>query len=354
MRAWAVSGVKKYRRRRMLPGRRLRWPGATAAFSVAALVVIAAAGWLLSRKGAAGDVAALADYARKSRIRPVDLLVDGARTHRIVVLGDVPGSGSAKKVAADAIQAMALGPGLDDIVLDVPASLQPYVDAYLQSRPEDASILLAHAGLVPGPRADDYLDIYRRVWELNAKLGADRSIEIVAAGLPDWPPARAINPRAAAELWAKRPGFAAKVVASQVFARDPKARVLVFASGYDALEHAYVAISAGGGKPVEVYGLAAQLERAHPGEVFTVVQDGPPTAGGGTLAAQYTGTRAYGALRDAAADLAPPYALRVDEHFDFLDQPIRDEAAPGTQLSIHPRDYRLRDVADGYVFLGPH
>lgn len=326
----------------------------TAAVSLAALALIGLAGWLLGRQGVVGDASRLADYARQAHVAPTRLLVDGARTHRIVVLGDVAGSSAAKRIAADAVRAVALGSSLDAVLLEVPSNLQPYIDAYLDTRPEAASILLAHPGLLPGTAADDYLRIYRQTWQLNQQLGADRMIRVVAAAPAGTPAGRALAPRAAAVAVAQLQDTMAATLENAVFSRDPKARVLVFADGYGALRGGQGLLVVGGGAPVQVRWLAAQLADRYPGEVYSVLQDGPPAAASGATAGRYTGTRAYGVFRDAAGGLASPYGLPIGQHFDFLRQPVRENAAPGASLDIRPADYRLSDVADGYIYLGAH
>jgi len=325
---------------------------ATALASMTAIVAIALVGALLSRRGAGGDAAELLDAARQDAVSPVELLADGARTARIVVLGDVPGSGAAKRTAADAVERMALGPGLDAVVLDVDRRAQPFIDAYLEASAQDASILLAHPETLPGPNAGDYVGIYRRVWDLNQKLGADRAIAIVAAGMPGWPPARALAPRAEAVLYARRGPEIDRLIEQEVFGHDPRARVLVFVDGYQALKAGSGALVAGGGPAVPVSWLAALLASSHPGEVFSVLQDGPPGGPAEGSAIAYAGTRAYRLFRDAAG-VPVPFGLTVGESFHFLRQPILTTTAPGIQIAIQPANYRLGDVVDGYVYLGP-
>jgi hypothetical protein len=339
-------------RRRLLRPRQPRWLNATAALSLLALVGIALVGALLSKRGAAGDAAELVDAARQDAIPPGQLIVEGARTHRIVILGDVPGSAAARRIAADAVEGMALGPGLDALVLDVDRNAQPYIDAYLQAPAEDASILLAHPETTPGPNADDYLLIYRRVWQLNQKLGADRAITVVAAGLPGWPPSGALAPRAEAELYARRGPAMAQAIEQNVFARIPRGRVLVFVDGYQALKSGSGALAAGGGSPFQVPWLAALLADAHRGEVYSALQDGPPGGLRERPATTYTGTRAYQIFHDARVHA--PFGLPVGQSFHFMRQPIVTTSSPGTQLMIEPNDYRLGDVVDGYIYLGPH
>jgi len=321
--------------------------------SLVALVAIALIGALLNRRGASGAAAGLIDAARHDAVPPVDLIVDGARTRRMVLLGDVPGSSAAKRIAADAVERMALGPGLDAVVLDVDRRAQPYIDAYLEAPVDDASILLSHPETLPGPNADDYLGIYRRVWQLNQKLGADRAITIVAAGLPGWPPQRALAPRAEAVLYARRGPALDGVIEQEVFGRNPQARILVFADGYQVLKAGSGALAAGGGAPVPVPWLGALLETTHPGEVFAVLQDGPSGGLNAGSDIAYTGTRAYQLFHNAAG-LHPPFGLTVGQAFHYLRQPIVSASSPGTDLTIRPTDYHLGDVVDGYIYLGPH
>ena len=47
-----------------------------------------------------------------------------------------------------------------------------------------------------------------------------------------------------------------------------------------------------------------------------------------------------------------PFALRVDERFDFVRQPFYEPNGPGMNLDLQPDDYRLRDVVDAYIYLG--
>ena len=94
-------------------------------------------------------------------------------------------------------------------------------------------------------------------------------------------------------------------------------------------------------------------EALRTGDVFSVLQDGPPGGLREGVATAFTGTRAYTIFRDAS-NLAAPFGLPVDAAFDFLRQPVLATASPGSQLMIQPNDYRLRDVVDAYVYLGPH
>ncbi len=346
--------TRRFRRRQLLRRRRPpRWLNATAGLSIAALIGIALLAALLNRRGAAGAGAGLVEYAQKDGLPPVQLIVDGARAARIVILGDVPGSAAAKRIPADVLERLALGPGLDVVALDVDRRAQPYIDAYLEAPAEDASILLAHPASLPGSNPDAYLGIYRRIWQLNQKLGADRAITIAAVGTSDWPPDRALAPRTEAVLYARRGPAMDTLIEQAVFRRNPRARLFIFVDGCEALKAGSGALAVGGGAPVPVSWLGALLEQAHPGEVFTVLQDGPAGALRPGEDIAYAGTRAYPIFHDVQG-LRAPFGLTVGEAFRFLRQPIVTASPPGTQLMMQPADYRLGDVVDGYIYLGPH
>jgi hypothetical protein len=44
--------------------------------------------------------------------------------------------------------------------------------------------------------------------------------------------------------------------------------------------------------------------------------------------------------------------VSVTSEFDYLHNPITEKKSPGIEFSVLPRDYKLRDVADGYINLG--
>lgn len=309
---------------------------------------------LLEGRRAEADVAHLVEYARARRIAPVELVEAAGRANRIVFLGDVHHAHAPKLLAAAAVEALARGPGLDALVLEVGADQQPYIDAYLASEPENAAILLAHPRTLHQARGVDrsYLEIYRRVWKLNQELGPGRRIEIIAADLPGWPPERRHPPAVAARRYAARDAHMEQVIEREVLAGNPLARVLIFMGGYHGLKHGGATLAVAGAPPVRVTWLAARLLANHPGEVYTILPDAPRVPAGEDEVVAYAPTRAFELLRRNLTDAPGPFALRVDESFDFLSTPILEANLPGFELSADPEEYTLTDVIDGYVFLG--
>lgn len=337
-----------------------RWAAATVAavrrlsvaggFGGAALFVILAVAALLGRGQGGAAATNLADYVESNGRDPADLVAGAARAHRFVFLSDIDGAETPKRIAADAIRAVAENAGLDAVVLDVPETEQATIDAYLRSDPEDVAILLGRPATLRGRGGTEraYLEIYRTVWQLNQDFGAVRSIRVIAAGLPD---SGTPGPR--------RAGGVARALESQdehmanrlnelVLERNPHARVLVFADGFRGLRSGRGVVHLSGGGTIEVEWLARRLAQEHPGDVYTILIDGvrigmaEPGAYTGTRAAEPVGRRLRGRR----------VAVRIDEHFDYLKQPLHERGGPGFAFEIRPRDYHLRDVADAYIYAG--
>jgi len=327
--------------------------GGIAAGTVLVLTIATAA--LIDRWGGREEEAqALLEYARTARTDPIALALAAAQRHRVLFLGDVHPAAQPKRIAGELIEELARGPGLDVVVLEVAADEQPAIDAYLGSDPEDVGILLSHPRTLRQHwgASREYLEIYRRVWRLNRALGADRRIRIIAADLPDWPPLRPISPHAAIRLYAERDAYMADRLEQEVFARHPQARVLVFMGGYHGIKSGGATLHYGGGPPVDVTWLATRLRQRRLADVYTILLDGSPlTAAFGDIQS-YGATRVFDLFRSRLSGVPAPFALYIDERFDFLRDPFYESSGPGMNLEILPRGYRLRDVADAYVYLG--
>jgi hypothetical protein len=321
---------------------------------LAALVVAISTAMLLDGRRGRQEVEALVAFARSEQSDPVRLIVTAGRRHQLLFLGDLLAAPEPKRIAADAIEALAHGPGLDAVVLEVGADQQAAIDAYLESDPEDVALLLTNPQTVHERWgvAREYLEIYRRVWRLNRALEIGRRIRILAADLPGWPPTSPLAPQVAAARYAQRDAHMTERIESELLSANPRSRLLIFMSGYHGLKSGDAELHPSVGTPIPVVWLGARLRQLHPGEVFTIVVDGTPRhAIQGTLDS-YATTHIYDFLRKHLPGAVAPFALPVDGRFDFLRAPLRATGVPGLDLILNPGDYTLRDVADGYIFLG--
>jgi hypothetical protein len=341
--------LRKLFRRSMLPRRKYTRLGVTSVIAAAAVLVMLIAGWLIDRRGTNEEETALARVARAASDDPVTAIAQAARANRVVMLSDIHASAATKRLATRAIEEIVATSGLDVLVLEVGADLQPAIDQYLEVVPEDASILVTNERTLrePGPASRDYLDIYRTVWKLNQKLGADQRIRIVAADLNGWPPARSISPAERARRSAEREAQMQKRI-QEVVSSHPSARVLVFMTGFHTLKSGTGQLQTGGSAPVQIAWLGSRLANASPEEVYSFLVDAPAVGAVNDVAA-YTGTTIAGILQRNGANRT--FVTPITSEFDAVTRPLVIRKTPGLTFEITPRDYKLSQMADAYIHL---
>lgn len=317
-----------------------------------ALVTIVGVAAVLELRRGDGDAQAFLEEAAANLAPPEELLTAGARTRRLVMLADVAGSSSAKRFAAEMIDTIARGSGLDAVALDVPSDEQRWIDLYLASRPEDPSILLTHPATLHDRDGTgrDYLEIYRTVWRLNEQLGADRSIRIVALDLPGWG-ADVASPSQAATRFGQRDAHMVERISERILQRNARARVLFFVDGLHVLR-GEARVQTGGTDPVPVVWLAQRLAQAAPADIYSVLVDALPSRTPPAAVARYRGTTLHELIRRRLTGAPGRFSLRIDGTFDFGGNPIRILGKPGLTLDLLPREFRLEQQVDAYVYLG--
>lgn len=341
--------LRMFSRRSMLPRRKYGRLGVTSAFAGTALVVILIAGWLLEGRGDNAALDAIAELARNADADPAAAIANASRANRIVILSDIHESPATKRLAAQAIEKIVATSGLDVLALEVGSDLQPVIDRYLDSDPEDASLLVGNGRTLrePGPASRTYLDIYRTVWRLNQELGADRRIQIVAADLDGWPPARSVSPGELARRTAEREAHMQNRI-REVTSLNPGARVLVFMTGFHALKRVTGEVQSGGSEPVQVAWLGERLHQAAPEEVYSILVDAP-VAGRGSDVTAYGGTALGDIVKRNGVNRS--FVTPVTSELDAIRRPLIIRKSPGLSFELMPRDYKLSEVADAYVYL---
>jgi hypothetical protein len=340
-------------RRRMTPrpygGRSL-----TARIGLTALALILVAAVVLEwREGGRGTEAQAVEAARRHAVEPLPMITGAARAHRLVFISDIAGAAAPKRFFADVVDAVARGPGIDAVALPVDADFQEHIERYLDSRPEDPSILLAR------PRAlrewegtgREYLEIYRRVWLLNEELGADRRIRIIAIDPEGWPPERALSPAQMARAWAERGPRVREILEERILEREPRARILFFTDGLQAVRQGSGRVQTGGAAPVETQWLAASLLADHPGNVFSVMIDAPAGRAASVPVAGYRGTTLQESVRRTGG-LPGVFGVRFRDDIPMPSNALRVQSTPGISLDLVPRAARFSEVADAWVYLG--
>ena len=322
--------------------------GAVALFAVAVLMVAA----LVLDAGTSGEMREAAEYIEARGRTPSEAIESAGRSARILLLSDIPSLPAPKRVAAEAVRALAEGPGLDAVVLAVSSEEQPYIDAFLNAPGEDASVLLNRPAAVREadgvPRA--FLDIYSAVYRMNQELGAARRIRIIAVDVPGWPPPEGANPDEVASLYASRTEHMLGRLDAELLERIPDARLLVFVDGYMALQRTQGSVRFAGGEPVRVAWLGERLRERNPGQVRTVLLDAAAGTAGLQRIPAYEGTVLHRALRRELG--SEDRAVRITGAFAGLEDPVIETSSPALRMDVLPDGYTLADVADVYVFLG--
>lgn len=340
-------------RERYMPRPRRERSGRTAKVAAILLVVILGTAALLELRRGGGSDAELVDLARESGRDPLDLIEAAARTHRLVFVSDIPSAVAPKRFLEQAIERIAMGSGLDLVVLEVDSDEQPHIDRYLATSPEDPSILLSRPRAVrEGDGASrSFLDIYRTLWRVNQQLGAARRIRIIAADAPGWPPARATSPADASRLFAERADHMTNAVLERALGRNAGARVLFLVDGLHALKSGGGRVQTGGAAPATTTWLAAQLHERFPADVYSILLDAAPSRSISPEVAAYRGT-AYGdVLRRAGVPGGT--ALEVRSTFDDVSRsPVRTAGTTGVDFTLEPRALRMTEIADAYVYFG--
>lgn len=309
---------------------------------VAVVALAGAALWLEMR--AAGRFGVLLQAAGEG-VAPVDALAAAGRARRFLFLTDIPGSDAPDRLAGATAEALARSVGLDALVVSVSEDHQAVIDRFMGTEPEDASILIARPAAAGGA-GTPLLPLYRRIRALNRELGAARSVRIIAADPPGWPPARSLAPAQAVQRWAGRDEHMEAVFDSRVLARDSRARAIFFLDGLHALRAPFV-LRTGGTAPVEVEPLAARLARRSPREVWSVLVDVPPVAGIVPSVAVLAGSAAREALRNEG--ITDAFAVLTTSEYGAAADWLLISTQPGVSFAFADPGVGLAGVANAYV-----
>jgi hypothetical protein len=301
------------------------------------IAVIAIVVWVagLDRQSRESEARRL-ELVRATATDPIELLTAAARTHRVLLLGDVIGADAPKRFAADLIEALARGPGLDVVALEIDRRMQPRIDAYLNARDDDAALLLAQPRAVREWEGTgrSYLEIYRRIRSLNEAMGAARRIRVVAMDAPGWPPSPPPSPARLTQAFGERTDSMAATLEPFVLGRNDRARVLIFADGLLTLR-ALARIETGGEVLDSLPMLAARFERDRPAGIYSalVAAPGPPSPALGL--AGYRPGRMFDEL-GAAAPAGTAFGFATTPGLPVGADDVEYWRTPGVRLRFFP------------------
>ena len=268
-----------------------------------------------------------------------------AQTRRIIVLGVPAGTRAGTRVAIQALDSLALGPGLDAVGVRAPAQAQSAIDRYLTVAIEDPTLLPEAASSPLGLR-----EILRAVRAINDELGVDRALRVVALDPPEWPPAAAASPANAVVRWAERAEHARSVLSEGVLARAPNARLLLIVDGLDALRDVRARAGGGGGGAHAPAPLAALLRERYGRQLYAVLVDGPPGTAGSTGVVSFDGTSLFDDARRTWSGEVRFVPLRDAQELGRVD--IGIATRPGIGAELQPSAPSLAEIVDAYVYPG--
>jgi hypothetical protein len=350
---WSLVERYKQRRarRKFMPEPRRRGTGTITKIAIASLVLIVAAMAALQLRGGPSATTEFIRHVSAATTTGLEIIERASAAHRLVFVADVPSANAPKTLVASAIERLAKGSGLDVVALEIDADEQPYIDQYLATTDEDASLLLARPRITHEDEgvSRSYMDVLRAVRRMNDELGADRQIRIVALDLPQWPPASGESPSDAARRFGQRDSaMYAHIV--PLLDQDPKTRVLFFVGGLHVLKSGNGIVQTGGTRTVQVDWLATRLMRDYPQDVYSILVDASPSRIPAPAVAAYRGTAAGPVLRDAGVKAGS--ALTLDSSFEFSRQPVNVVEKPGLHFEFSPHDLDFTSIADDYIYLG--
>lgn len=340
-------------RQRYMPSTQIRRRGGTTPkVAVAALLLIGLVLTALELRDAGGEHAALAEWVEERARPPVEVVAAALRSHRLVFLTDIAGAVAPKELAAAALEEAARDRGVDVLAVQADPALQPRLDRYLLSDPEDVGILLADPALAREASAASraWVELLRRVHAINRELGPTRAIRVVALDHDRWPPGPGTGPHDLARAFASRDSAMLAVLEREVLARHAQPRVLFLVEGVHALGGGGAAVQTGGTARQSMRALPVRLRERSPAEVWVGLVDAPAGRAGPTPVSSYVGTVLPEALRDAG--LRPPLAVPLNDRFAPFTPGVRVRTTPGMSFELAPAGMALPDRGDVWLWLG--
>lgn len=353
--AQVVVGVRRSRRAGSLMG-------CLAAAAIAAPAPPAAAqqppGGQLIPASATRDSLGVADlyrYVVAARETPLAAVRQAILDHPLVLLGDVHPAAEPKELVLQLLRDSAVADRLDAIAFEVPANAQRWIDAYLQSSPEDTMLLFRDPATLRSlwGGSDVWLALFHQLWELERTRS--RPLHVIAMDLPGWP-SDANSIRRAVSMFADRDSAMAAGLLQAVHSCGDACRarggprVLGFVGGYHVLRGLEADLSIGHNSSRIIW-LATRLDRAGV-RPFTILGDGLP------FPTRIAGEETEGATRLFDVLARPgwppaPYAIPTGPSTDVVKHAVREPDDPtDITFNLRPADYRLRGSVDLFIYWG--
>ena len=317
--------------------------------TVALLLALAVVALAIVERRTEGRQTAIDAFVHARAVDPLEAIAAGFRSRRSVILGDVTGAAAPKRFAADVIAFLARGLGLDIVAIEIGADLQHVIDRYFDAEVDDASALLANPRVLRSAEGDAsaWLDLYRRVWQLNRELGADRRVRILAIDRPGWPADRAMSPARLLPSLDQREADLVATVEQYLSTRSEPASILFFVDGFHAL-HSTIRVQTGAAS-ITIMTVAMRLRNRGRAGAFSVLVDATG-ASGLPVSPAYRPAGLYQLMR-RASPTRTPLALPPAHDFPATAADLAIASPPGLNVHIEPLTTPLADLIDLYIRL---
>jgi hypothetical protein len=270
---------------------------------------------------------------------PLSFVQNALGQHRIVFLGDIHLLVEPKFLVAQWIKRKNSRYTIDLLALEVASEQQEWIDRYLESQPEDTSILLDHPRTLRAHWgvSREYLEIYRSVYQWNAHHPG-RRVYILAADLLGWPIAPLTEHMATGgfvnrDIWMAR-SF------EKVLDQHPQWRVLIFMGGYHGLKAVGGEVALGRSHDRFDRWFAGYLAQDGT-EVYTILTDARQEGG-------RPATRMFDYLTQRRRGT---FAVELDTTTDVVREPVYDVEQEGFHLEFWPARFALRSAVEAMLIL---
>ncbi len=288
----------------------------------------------------------IAGYVEEHQERAIDALIEAARAHQVLIVGDVHPAAAPKRLLSELLPELYARGLVDALALEVPMTQQPAIREYLGSDPEDLQILFDHPLVLRAHwgASREYLDIYRTVWRLNRESPIGRRIRILAIDAPRGPPMVASRREALARFVNR--DVVMQVRIKQWREQNPDKRLVVLVGDLHTLKGIEANVEADG-EFARLVPLATRLERDWPGSVASAFSDL-------ALAGHEPGaSHLFAPLWAALGEVGAAIAVSPGPPLDRISAPVNfDDGMGDVKIEILPPDYTLSRVADLYLYFG--
>ncbi len=202
-------------------------------------------------------------------ISPEKLIYTAGESHKILIYGEIHKMAQSKVLLTKTIKKLHFDYGFDYLMLEIGEDYQEIVNEYVETGNELLLRKNPWTLFSPFLASEQYLKIYKSVYQINKT--SDRKMRIICA---DYDPLKYAQDY---EMIRKRDKHFMKVLNKEVFWGNTDAKVIIFIGAYHSMKNnvwEQMKEFDPNGMIFKSDPLGVYLEKAFPGEVFSIYIDG--------------------------------------------------------------------------------